>query len=86
MNLATSERCRILDRNHSVIEYTLNGRKQFIVEKCDALSGPTRRHIYQVINELNTWEWDRLYNYFDTWFQGEMPASYERCIDQLSVG
>lgn len=86
MNLATSERCRILDRVHAVTEYTLNGRKQFIVEKNPAMSGPIRRHIYEMINELNTWRWEDLYNYFDNYFEGEMPATYERMIDRLSIG
>jgi hypothetical protein len=84
MDIATKNKCRIIDRTHSVLTYTLNGRKQYIVEKNPALSGPVRRHVFEIIN-IKGYAWDVLYNHFDNFFDGNMPASYERCIDQLSV-
>lgn len=79
-----SDTCRIIDRKHTVLTYTLNGRKQYIVEQNDALSGPIRRHVYEIISELGH-DWGTVYNYFDKLFNGNMSANYERVIDQLTI-
>lgn len=85
MYVANSNKCVIIDRVHEVCEFTLNGRKQYIVDRNDKLSSPVRRHVYSVINDLNTFDWSVLSNHFDKLFDGEVPVIYDKVIGQLSV-
>jgi hypothetical protein len=87
--------CKIINQNHTVISYTLNGKKQYIVEPI-GYTGKGHEIVTAVISFLNSREWATVYNFIDShvgsymdlgdsgYFISEMSPAIETAIERLT--
>jgi hypothetical protein len=82
--------CKIIGQNHSVTTYLLNGRKRFIVDDIEVTNN--RRVVNNVIREIGSREWSKVYNYIDDRLQFDlfgykakpMTKGMETTIDSMT--
>jgi len=72
---------KIVAQNHSVINFLLNGKPQFIVDEMDRNQNQYYRIISMTIAEIGSRDWADVNNALDSWIQ-TLPVQEQKSVNR----
>lgn len=74
-------KARIVGQNHNVIPYKVNGRIRHVVE--DIPLTKNRKIVNFAVYKVGR-EWDKVYNFIDRRYKGDIPPALDKTINSMT--